>query len=239
MEVQGFPCPLCCDETFESKQSLTDHLHSINSNIVCPLCKGCVFSLENLIVHLNSSNCSSDNGTGRVMYTNYTDEGKNNIIEYINNTQSFSDGNSSDNNRNNTDLHSNSPSSLPEDTVYLEYVDKEIIKTGIQTQGLSKKSEENYVIFSDNESMLNEGTFVTKQNEDGTVSFTMQDTKPPDDNELHNSGSPIMDTNEVKLGNETPANLEELYTCNACGISFTSVSDHIATYHSGQDVVVE
>lgn len=30
-----------------------------------------------------------------------------------------------------------------------------------------------------------------------------------------------------------------LYSCNTCGVSFTSVLEHIQTYHNDQEVVVE
>lgn len=31
---------------------------------------------------------------------------------------------------------------------------------------------------------------------------------------------------------------EELYTCNTCGVSFSSVLEHIQNYHTDEDVVV-
>ncbi|PZC78865.1 hypothetical protein B5X24_HaOG217059 [Helicoverpa armigera] len=34
-------------------------------------------------------------------------------------------------------------------------------------------------------------------------------------------------------------NQEEIYSCNTCKVSFTSVIDHIQNYHNDQDVVVE
>lgn len=39
--------------------------------------------------------------------------------------------------------------------------------------------------------------------------------------------------------NEAEDNLEEIYSCNTCGVSFTSVLEHIQNYHNDQDVVVE
>lgn len=32
---------------------------------------------------------------------------------------------------------------------------------------------------------------------------------------------------------------DELYSCNTCGVSFSSVLEHIQNYHNDQDVVVE
>lgn len=32
---------------------------------------------------------------------------------------------------------------------------------------------------------------------------------------------------------------EEIYSCNTCGVSFSSVLEHIQNYHNNQDVVVE
>lgn len=38
---------------------------------------------------------------------------------------------------------------------------------------------------------------------------------------------------------ETTDVVEELYNCNACGIEFTSVQQHIDDYHSEQDVILD
>lgn len=39
--------------------------------------------------------------------------------------------------------------------------------------------------------------------------------------------------------NEVDDNQEEMYTCNTCGVSFSSVLEHIQNYHNDQVVVVE
>lgn len=31
---------------------------------------------------------------------------------------------------------------------------------------------------------------------------------------------------------------QELYSCNTCGVSFSSVAEHIQNYHNDQEVVV-
>lgn len=36
-----------------------------------------------------------------------------------------------------------------------------------------------------------------------------------------------------------PEENQEIYSCNTCGVSFSSVIDHIQNYHNDQDVVVE
>lgn len=50
-------CPLCCNDTFESKQALYDHLFNISSNLVCSLCTKRFSTLEQLVDHLKSDNC--------------------------------------------------------------------------------------------------------------------------------------------------------------------------------------
>lgn len=52
-----FYCPLCCNNTFESKQALYDHLFNISSNLACSLCTKNFSTLEQLIDHLKSDNC--------------------------------------------------------------------------------------------------------------------------------------------------------------------------------------
>lgn len=39
--------------------------------------------------------------------------------------------------------------------------------------------------------------------------------------------------------NEEIENEEDVYSCSSCGVSFTSIADHISKYHSGQEVIVE
>lgn len=43
----------------------------------------------------------------------------------------------------------------------------------------------------------------------------------------------------ITQANELEENQEEIYSCNTCGVSFTSVLDHIQNFHNDQDVVVE
>lgn len=43
----------------------------------------------------------------------------------------------------------------------------------------------------------------------------------------------------ISQANEPEENQEEIYSCNTCGVSFTSVLDHIQNFHNDQDVVVE
>ncbi|XP_045500618.1 zinc finger protein 852-like isoform X3 [Colias croceus] len=45
--------------------------------------------------------------------------------------------------------------------------------------------------------------------------------------------------NQNQLDLENSDNIEEMYSCNTCGVSFTSVMDHIQNYHNDEDVVVE
>lgn len=43
----------------------------------------------------------------------------------------------------------------------------------------------------------------------------------------------------ITQANEPEENQEEIYSCNTCGVSFTSVLEHIQNFHNDQDVVVE
>ena len=44
---------------------------------------------------------------------------------------------------------------------------------------------------------------------------------------------------ETAQETEPDKSQEEIYSCNTCGVSFTSVLEHIQNYHNNQDVVVE
>ncbi|CAH2043818.1 unnamed protein product, partial [Iphiclides podalirius] len=67
---------------------------------------------------------------------------------------------------------------------------------------------------------------VVKQNHDGTISMTDKETK------LEIEGQNNSTENELE-------EVQEEYNCNTCGVSFSSVIEHIQTYHNDQDVVVE
>lgn len=43
----------------------------------------------------------------------------------------------------------------------------------------------------------------------------------------------------ITQDNEVEESQEEIYSCNTCGVSFTSVLEHIQNYHNDQEVVVE
>lgn len=64
-------CPLCCDKSFDSKQSLLDHLSHISNNLFCPLCTTKCSSLDGLTEHLSHYDCQnvqSDNVQNIVIY---------------------------------------------------------------------------------------------------------------------------------------------------------------------------
>lgn len=52
-----FSCPLCCSNIFKTKELLLDHLKQITNNVVCPICKTDMSSIDNLIEHLKVNNC--------------------------------------------------------------------------------------------------------------------------------------------------------------------------------------
>lgn len=45
--------------------------------------------------------------------------------------------------------------------------------------------------------------------------------------------------NELQEISQNDENEEDFYSCSSCGVSFTSIAEHISKYHAGQDVVVE
>lgn len=44
---------------------------------------------------------------------------------------------------------------------------------------------------------------------------------------------------QENIQNDENENDEDVYSCSSCGISFTSIAEHINKYHAGQEVVVE
>lgn len=51
-------CPLCCNDTFDSKQALFEHLFNISSNLICPVCTERFATLELLVAHLKRDYCT-------------------------------------------------------------------------------------------------------------------------------------------------------------------------------------
>lgn len=55
-----FKCPICCNETFDSKETLLQHISDILENLYCPVCKNKWSTLEHLIKHLTLDNCQKE-----------------------------------------------------------------------------------------------------------------------------------------------------------------------------------
>lgn len=52
MESLTLKCPLCCEETFSSHQSLKYHILSLTENLFCPSCDKRFYNLCDLTDHL-------------------------------------------------------------------------------------------------------------------------------------------------------------------------------------------
>lgn len=223
-------CPLCCDTTFDSKHALIEHLTNVLENISCPLCKSKVTTLEGLLEHLSLYDCQSvQNGTvpNIVIYeqnvhniVNQSDkqsEVKEPVIsttdtQYITDETYECQGNGSEVNK-----------------MYVELLSKQLSKPILQTQELKLVKEDGqsrYMIVTQDDNDLGEGSaIVTKQNTDGTISLTtLKDIKQE---------------SETLIAPESDSGHEEIYSCSACKVSFTSVFDHIQKFHNDQEVVLE
>nr|XP_026495832.1 zinc finger protein 2-like isoform X1 [Vanessa tameamea] len=226
-------CPLCCNATFDSKQSLIEHISIISSNLVCPLCTNRFSSIDHFTDHLKLDNCELVNQVQTIIFeTNTQIESNENSLE---NTKLKLESNENENNlqknnlENQISTHTVKVSNGSEESkMYVELLGKQMLKPYLQTQELKlvkEDGESRYVILTDEDSVLNQGvSIVTKQNVDGTISLmALKDEEP--------------ETNPVE--EDTNKNQDEIYSCNACGVSFSSVLEHIQNYHNDQDVVVE
>ncbi|CAG4956648.1 unnamed protein product [Parnassius apollo] len=226
-------CPLCCKETFNSKHKLTEHLANVLSNLVCPICDDKWSTLVHLIEHLSLDNCQQVKPNQAFTSKDDTD------TKILQNKQHLNSEQTNDCIIQNEDLEAQIPKSTvklqesehdsQQNQMYVELLDEELLKPCLQTQELKvvKESADRYVIVTNEDSILNNhNNIVTKQNNDGTISMTVTEPK------LEVEGS--TNSNE----NESEEN-QEVYSCNTCGVSFSSVLDHIQNYHNDQDVVVE
>lgn len=50
-------CPLCCNKTFTSRESLQDHLSNVLDNLYCPICNSKSTSILELITHIGQNDC--------------------------------------------------------------------------------------------------------------------------------------------------------------------------------------
>ncbi|XP_073962216.1 uncharacterized protein [Choristoneura fumiferana] len=217
-------CPLCCSEVFDSKELLVDHLSKIWFNLRCPACNDECSSLAHLIEHLNSEACvpksKSDHNSGVLTTTQIEPE----------ECQTLNHQNVTDNQEDHNIIDQSQVTEVSDvSRMYVELLSKQLAKPCLQTQELKlvkEDGESRYVVVSQADDILKSGnTVFTKQNSDGTISLTtVKDMKVEPDPLL-----PEVD----------PEENQEIYSCNTCGVSFSSVIDHIQNYHNDQDVVVE
>ncbi|XP_069361291.1 zinc finger protein ZFP2-like isoform X1 [Maniola hyperantus] len=233
--LQYYSCPLCCSNTFDSKQSLLEHLIHISLNIVCTVCNRSFSSLELLTEHLKADNCDALNPDENVTLGNDLS----NIVK-IEHDSVNSD--STQDNDGALEKKETSKSKIDQVTdnakMYVELLRQQLTKPCLQTQEMKLVKEDGqsrYVILTDEETLLNpdDVTIVTKQNNDGTISLsTLKETEDVP------NGDTEMDAETVVSDDDREDHAEELYTCNTCGVSFSSVLEHIQNYHTDEDVVV-
>ncbi|XP_072945213.1 uncharacterized protein [Epargyreus clarus] len=219
-------CPLCCNKAFDSKRSLAEHLSSEVLNLTCPVCNKQCRSVSHLVDHLNSDNCETTNNN-------------NSDIENDGNAQISTEETE---NLLTASISHNGDEEVPADGVKLSPENNEVNKMYVELLGkplmkpmpsqelklVLEDGESRYVLLANNDSVQNlctENTVVTKQNNDGTISLTT--VKDPKQEE------------PVPSETESEKSQLEVYSCNTCGVSFTSVIEHIRNYHNDQDVVVE
>ncbi|CAH2093006.1 unnamed protein product [Euphydryas editha] len=225
-------CPLCCNATFDSKQSLIEHISIITSNLICPLCSSRLSSVEQLTDHLKLDNCELTTPVHTIIFESNTQiENNEHALDNSNlKLELHENGNNlqNDNVENKMSSQGVKVSNDSDCKMYVELLSKQMMKPCLQTQELKlvkEDGESRYVILTDEDSVLNQGvSIVTKQNNDGTISLTALKDDPD-----HNSS----------IEEDADKNQEEIYSCNTCGVSFSSVLDHIQNYHNDQDVVVE
>ncbi|CAH0694655.1 unnamed protein product [Spodoptera exigua] len=228
MEGQPLNCPLCCNTTFSSKQSLVDHLSNTLENIHCPLCNNKCSSLPHLIAHLSQESCQSEN----------------NLLNNVNVQSIIFEHKTEGNSENSTDIenadikvfqneiNTNSEHQLDANEankMYVELFTKQL-KPCLQTRELKlikENGESRYMIVTQEDTDLSAGNTIVTKNTDGTISLTtVKDMEMPTETMIATDSIPD-DTQE------------EIYSCNTCKVSFTSVLEHIQNYHNDQEVVVE
>lgn len=170
-------CPLCCNETFTSQQSLKYHLLSIIDNILCTICSSRFETIYELAQHLDE-NCRERKVKDAGTLSNFNLDNVQIKIE----TEDSSD---------------------------------EISNSILAKALLSPQKHSEHPLFQQNVLTNNENN--ESQENDSECTVLQNETQGEDEN-----------TND-----------EEIYSCSSCGISFTSILEHIEEFHAGQEVVVE
>ncbi|XP_052743322.1 zinc finger protein 62 [Bicyclus anynana] len=236
-----YTCPLCCNNTFNSKEALAEHLIQISLNIACSICNETFASLELLTEHLKTDNCEGLSQDEDVVLENDL----NNIIKVENDMNSVNSDSIQENEviTEQSNLQTNTIGRIKLNNVnvdsdggkmYVELLSKQLTKSCLHAQEVKLVKEggqSRYVIL---DSLLNpDVTIVTKQNNDGTISLTtLKDT------EVIQNGDSELESEAVSDNDTADRSGEEIYTCNTCSVSFSSVLEHIQTYHNNEDVVV-
>ncbi|XP_063626047.1 zinc finger protein 397-like isoform X1 [Cydia splendana] len=220
-------CPLCCSEVFNSRELLVHHLSKVWLNLHCPVCNDECSSISHMIDHLNQNNCVPKPKSEAVISNPIVPAAIHNIAEE---TPTLEHHNVAENQASQMLNQTQDVSDVSR--MYVELLSKQLAKPCLQTQELKlvkEDGESRYVIVTQEESVLKSGSTVfTKQNSDGTISLTtVKDMKLETD-----PVDPLMPENE-------PEETQEIYSCNTCGVSFSSVIEHIQNYHNDQEVVVE
>lgn len=171
-----FDCPLCCNETFTSQQSLKYHLLSIIDNLLCTICSSRFETILDLAKHLDEE-CGK---TG----------------EEAANLNSFED------------IHIKIEAEDSNDEISNSILAKALLASP-KNSSLLVRSNDSNESNKDNEDVSNETTDMDAEN--------------------------LTEENE-EVGDEID---EEVYSCSSCGVSFTSIVEHIQEYHAGQEVVIE
>ncbi|CAB3234134.1 unnamed protein product [Arctia plantaginis] len=229
-------CPLCCDKSFDSKDALLEHLVDVTNNLFCPICNSKWSSLEGLTEHLTVNDCQSEQNDGIqniVIYEQSMDNIDNSEDIKDSDVKTLSPELSSPDTQYITDETYESQDETGEvNKMYVELLGKQLSKPVLQTQELKliKEDGENHymIVTQDDDELTEDSAIVTKQNNDGTISLTtVKDIKLDPDTLI----VPEPDLTEDKQ--------KEIYSCNTCKVSFTSVLDHIQNYHNDQEVVLE
>ncbi|XP_069699800.1 uncharacterized protein [Periplaneta americana] len=260
-------CPLCCDEEFPSQLSLRYHLLSITDNMYCPDCNNRFDSILQLADHLDGmcgkahieSNFEDDTSeSDMIIAEGSAEEGEidtqvvselnntaNVTAEYLEEVPSETLPEASETRLDNSDsIQLVSDTDIEETAVSVienEYVDVieqkvevihvedardviEIDSTNEQSRYVDEESIGVEEKLSENLSVLPTSNAVEAGNEDC-------------DEEMVGSELQAVPENKV----DALAKQEECgaYACSSCGITFTSVMEHIRLYHDGQEVVVE
>ncbi|CAH2984150.1 unnamed protein product [Chilo suppressalis] len=240
MKHSFLKCCLCCNQTFETKLAFAEHLSNVLSNLSCPVCNNKWSSLAHLIEHLTLDDCEPDNSLiANSQETNDNDPDIENPCSILKTYEIDDDANVENiseckySGTSNQLVDGATNALVTEGSVYLEILDKDKVKC-LPTQELKLLSggrdADQFVIMSQGGSDVNlENAVIPSQNSDGTISLqAISEFK-------FESAETVIAPSE----NEAEDNQEELYSCNTCGVSFSSVLEHIQTYHNDQEVVVE